>query len=74
MTEAEIEALIEQYVLTGGRRTLASGLRMVLRAMAQASVSSEAYPFSSQVWITEDQRIVRMTIDGTNQVKIEDIT
>lgn len=73
MTEAELEALIIELITTGGRRISGAKMRQMLTAMVRASVSSEDYPITSQVWQTEDGRLVRMTIDGTNQIKITDI-
>jgi hypothetical protein len=74
MTGEELETLIEQKILTGGRRTRAQALREVLNEMVRSSVGTAANPITSKVWITEDERLVLVTIDGTNQWKITDIT
>lgn len=72
MTLEELEALIDERILTGGRRTRADALREVLKEIARSSPNIED-GVSEQIWITEDERVVRVTIDGTNQFKITDI-
>lgn len=86
-TDAELKTQVDAVIKINGNREITPPLHNAIEtniidsklnvgaidAVIDPLVSTTELLFSSMLWRTEDDRIVRLTIDGTNQIKITDI-